>query len=70
MALHKFVFLIEDATNATFKCSVCLQILQFNKPAVGSPSPVRDVTGLLWLTPDAPDQWISPCLGVPTPGLT
>ena len=59
--MHQYVFQSENATDTTFVCSVCGNVIGFNKPTVGEPCAIPDATST-WLPPLNPDQWADkPC---------
>jgi hypothetical protein len=46
--------------NVQFTCTRCGEVIFFNKPGIGEPSPVEVSPGV-WVPPDNPDQWMNPC---------
>ena len=59
MMAHTLQFQEETAADVIFACSICGELIGFNKPGIGEPFPIL-VAGA-WQPPENPDQWMSPC---------
>jgi hypothetical protein len=57
---HALVFTSVVGNDARFQCSVCGQIIGFNKEGIGQPYATDNGDGT-WSHPDNPDQWMDIC---------
>lgn len=56
---HVFTFEHENTIDIYFSCSICGQVLGFNKPGLGEPHAIPN--GASWDAPDDHDKYIGPC---------
>lgn len=54
---HTLVFSSETANDINFTCIICGEVIGFNKPTVGSPSP--SLVNGVWVPPSTPDEWMN-----------
>lgn len=57
--MHTLIFSHETEIDAVFVCTVCGEMIGFNKSETSEPHATR-VDGV-WTHPENPDQWMAPC---------